>query len=206
MQDRSKNKEAFMKINILLFDNFETLDIFGPIEVLARQAGHSLEHYSLHGGVITSAQHTQILTLPADEAEPTGVLVLPGGMGTRQLVNDPNFIAMIKRLAEASEYCLSICTGSALLAKAGVLNGKKATSNKKAFTWATSNSDQVDWQKKARWVVDGKYYTASGVSAGIDMSLGFIADLYGDAAARKIASDIEYIWNDDHENDPFAVE
>lgn len=195
-----------MKINILLFDNFETLDIFGPIEVLARQSGHSLGHYSLHGGVITSAQHTQIHTLPANEAEPTGVLVLPGGMGTRQLVNDPDFIAMIKRLAEASEYCLSICTGSALLAKAGVLNGKKATSNKKAFTWASSNSDQVDWQKKARWVVDDKYYTASGVSAGIDMSLGFIADLYGDVAARKIANDIEYIWNDDRENDPFAVE
>ncbi len=194
-----------MKINILLFDNFETLDIFGPIEVLARQEGHSLAHYSLHGGIVTSAQHTQIITLPADQADPTGVLVLPGGRGTRQLVDDPAFIAMIKRLAEASQYCLSICTGSALLAKAGVLDGKSATSNKKAFDWAASNSNKVDWQRKARWVIDGKFYTSSGVSAGIDMSLGFIADLYGVDAARKIAQDIEYIWNDDHENDPFAV-
>lgn len=195
-----------MKINILLFDGFETLDIFGPIEVLARQEGHVLGHYSLQGGIVTSAQHSQILTLPADQIDPTGVLVLPGGMGTRQLVKDSAFIALIKNLAEASVYCLSICTGSALLAKAGVLDGKKATSNKKAFGWASSNSDQVNWQKKARWVVDGKYYTASGVSAGIDMSLGFIADLYGDAAARQIANDIEYIWNDDQDNDPFAVE
>lgn len=195
-----------MTINILLFDHFETLDIFGPIEVLARQEGHTLGHYSQHGGIITSAQHTQILTQPVEQADPCGVLVLPGGMGTRQLVSDPEFITMIKELAERGEYCLSICTGSALLAKAGVLDGKKATSNKKAFDWAAASSHRVDWQKKARWVVDGKYYTASGVSAGIDMSLGFIADLYGDAAARKIANDIEYLWNDDRENDPFAVE
>ena len=81
----------------------------------------------------------------------------------------------------------------------------KATSNKKAFEWAKSNSNQVTWVYHARWVNDGKFYTSSGVSAGMDMALGFVRDLYGMEKAEKIAQDIEYVWNKDSEADPFAV-
>lgn len=90
-----------------------------------------------------------------------------------------------------------------MLAKSGVLDKRNATSNKKAFDWVRSISQNVNWIKKARWVVDEKYYTSSGVSAGMDMSLGFISDLFGIEKAKQIAFDIEYFWNSNKECDVF---
>lgn len=194
-----------MHIHVILFDGFETLDAFGPIEVLARDNRNLLNCYSLAGGTIVSAQGTEIITRPLCEASSGGAVLLPGGRGTRTLVNDDAFLHALRSLTDNSEYCLSICTGSALLAKAGLLNGRKATSNKKAFDWVASNSDKVFWQRKARWVVDGKFYTASGVSAGIDMALGFLNDMYSQDTAKTVAKDIEYIWNENKDDDPFEV-
>src|SRR6185436_14084398 len=103
-------------------------------------------------------------------------------------------------------YVLSVCTGSALLAKTGLLGGKKATSNKRVFSWVVTNGLNVLWDEKARWTVDGKYYTSSGVSAGIDMSLGFLADLQGIAFARQVALEMEYNWTEDKDNDTFKAQ
>ena len=73
-----------------------------------------------------------------------------------------------------------------------------------SLEWVKTNSDKVDWIEKARWVVDGKYYTSSGVSAGIDMTLGFVADIFGYDSAIKIAKRIEYIWQEDKDIDLFT--
>lgn len=193
-----------MDINIFLFNNFETLDIFGPIEILARHKEHRLFYYSLNGGIITSAQGTKISTDAIKNVSRNGILVIPGGQGTRKLVNDNEFLNTLRDVAMDAEYCLSICTGSALFAKAGLLDGKSATSNKRAFQWVKTTSDKTIWIEKARWVVDGKYYTSSGVSAGMDMALGFIEDLYGVSEAEEIANSIEYVWNKDNEEDLFS--
>ena len=193
-----------MRIHILLFDDFETLDIFGPVEILARVEEHELVYESMKGGIVRSAQGTQIVTSHLGKAEPDSVLVIPGGQGTRILVKDDTFLNRLSEFVQNAGYVLSICTGSALLAKAGALDGLKATSNKKALEWVMSVSDQVDWIRHARWVRDGKFYTSSGVSAGMDMALGFVGDLYGMQKAKQIADDIEYIWNRDQNADPFA--
>ena len=193
-----------MRIHILLFDDFETLDIFGPIEILARVEEYELVYESLEGGIVRSAQGTQIVTSRLGKAEPDSVLVIPGGRGTRTLVKDDTFLNRLSEFVQNAGYVLSICTGSVLLAKAGALDGLKATSNKKALEWVMSVSDQVDWIRHARWVRDGKFYTSSGVSAGMDMALGFVGDLYGMQKAEQIAGDIEYIWNRDQNADPFA--
>ncbi|OBR97196.1 isonitrile hydratase [Clostridium ragsdalei P11] len=193
-----------MNINIILFNNFETLDIFGPIEILGQIKDYQIHYYSEAGGVITNAQNLKVVTDPISLADESGILVIPGGMGTRELINNTPFLNKLKSIAEKSIYCLSICTGSAVLARCGVLKNKKATSNKQALKWVKSVSDQVNWVEKARWVADGKYYTSSGISAGIDMTLGFISDRFGKDKAIKIANDIEYIWNDDCTNDIFA--
>lgn len=195
-----------MKINILLFDDFETLDVFGPVEILAKIEGAELCYRSLDGNVVKSAQGTEIITSRLENVEPDSVLVVPGGRGTRSLVNEEDFLRHLLKAAEDSKYVLSICTGSALLAKAGILDGKKATSNKKAFDWVTSLSGKVEWIRHARWVRDGKFYTSSGVSAGMDMALGFVRDLYGQDVAEQAAQDIEYIWNADSDRDPFCKE
>ena len=192
--------------NIILFDDFETLDAFGPAEVIGTLQGeYHLRYYSLNGGITKSRHQASVDTLPFTEIDTTGVLLIPGGIGTRILVNDENFIEQLKFFAEKAPHVLTVCTGSALLAKTQLLNGMKATSNKMAFEWACSNGSDVKWVKKARWVKDGKFYTSSGVSAGIDMTLGFVSDVHGMENAQTIASYIEYVWNQDMDNDPFAI-
>ena len=194
-----------MIINIILFEDFETLDVFGPVEILGHGKDVKLNFLSQEGGLIKSRQGTEIVTKAVDMNTYLGVFFLPGGQGTRSLVANTEFIDLIKEMADRSEYCLTVCTGSALLAKTGRLNGKRATSNKRAFDWVVSVNPEVDWAGRARWVVDGKYYTSSGVSAGMDMSLGFIQDVFGIEAAREIADRIEYTWHEDKEEDPFAI-
>ncbi len=92
---------------------------------------------------------------------------------------------------------MSVCTGSAILARAGLLEGRRARSNKQFFEFAAGQGDNVDWVEAARWVEDGPYITASGVSAGMDMALGVIAKLHGEGTAQRIADGAEYQWQKD---------
>lgn len=184
-----------MDINFLFFEDFESLDIFGPIEILARIDNVKMHYVSINGGLIKSRQGYEIITEGVSTINSEGVLVIPGGQGTRTLIDDKKFISELKELCLNAEYVLSICTGSALLAKAGLLDNHNATSNKKAFEWVKSISNSVNWIRKARWVADDKFYTSSGVSAGMDMSLGFVSDMFGVEKAEQIADDIEYVWN-----------
>ena len=140
-----------------------------------------------------------------DEIAPGGVLLVPGGMGTRALSGDAEFLRTLRELAGSAAWVLTVCTGSGLLAATGFLDGRRATTNKKAFAWPVSVGPNVRWVKRARWVADGNVYTSSGVSAGMDMTLGFLRDRHGDALARAVAAAIEYVWSDDPENDPFAI-
>ncbi len=194
-----------MDINILLYDEFETLDAFGPAEILGEVEDFSLHYYSPSGGMVKSAHGVRVMTAPLAEIQPEGVLFIPGGYGARALMQDEAFLARLRALAEDACCCLTVCTGSALLAKTGVLDMKKATTNKQLFDWVAENNADVNWQRSARWVTDGKFYTSSGVTAGMDMTLGFIADSLDMDKAYQIAAYIEYVWNPDPGDDPFAV-
>lgn len=193
-----------MDVNILLFPDFETLDAFGPAEVFGRIEEYSLHYISITGGMIINKQGVRVLTEDMNSIDICGILLIPGGQGTRTLIDNANFIESLSKLAMKSRYCLTVCTGSALLAKTGLLDHKRATSNKKAFEWVKSINANVFWIEEARWVVDQKYYTSSGVSAGIDMALGFVAERFGVGKAQEIAEHIEYIWNSDPNNDLFS--
>ena len=150
---------------MVLFPDFELLDVFGPLEMF----GMAPETFSIH--------------LIAEKA---------GAIASRQ---GPKSVV---------EYVASVCTGSALLAKAGVLDGLRATTNKRAFEWATAQSDKVTWVKEARWVEDRNVFTSSGISAGMDMSLALIGKLLGPDKAELIATWAEYEWHRDASWDPFA--
>ncbi|MBR6113814.1 MAG: DJ-1/PfpI family protein [Oscillospiraceae bacterium] len=193
-----------MTVDLLLFDRFETLDAFGPAEMLSDMGKNAIVCCSAEGGPVRSAHGFTVDTVPLAETDPEAVLLIPGGMGTRPLVKDEAFLSRLKSQAERAEYVLTVCTGSALLARTGLLDGRRATSNKMAFDWVRSCSDRVLWQSAARWVADGKYYTASGVSAGIDMALGFLRDRFGEEKARYIERVTEYCWNSDPDADPYA--
>jgi putative intracellular protease/amidase len=193
-------------IDILLFDKFETLDVFGPVEIFGSLPEiFELNFISTNGGIVTSSQNVKVETNSyTNENDIDKILFVPGGAGTREKVNDNNFIKLIENMAKESKYIISVCTGSALLAKTGILNGKRATTNKRAFKWVTEQGKDVLWIKEARWVKDDNIYTSSGVSAGIDMALGFTEDLFGKEKAIDISQRIEYMWNDDSNYDPFA--
>lgn len=181
-----------MKMNFYLFNNFETLDLFGPVEIFCRVPDLEPEYYSFKGGVIESAQKTKIITKPINECEDGSIFLIPGGRGTRSLVKDKEELSAIKNVCENAKWCLSVCTGSAVLAACGLLDGKVATSNKKAFEWVRSCSANVCWEKIPRFCKDGKFYTSAGVSAGIDMALEFVKDNYGNELVEAIVDDIEY--------------
>lgn len=206
MRRRITKETASMDINIILFKDFETLDAFGPVEIFGRlRELYQLEYFSATGGVIESRQGVKVITRHWKELNQKGILLIPGGVGTRILVQDEDFMKTLKEYAMSATYCLTVCTGSGLLAKTGLLSNRSATSNKRAFDWAASMDNDVNWLKKARWAVDEKYYTSSGVSAGMDMTLGFIADRHGKEIAEEIADNIEYLWNQDKDNDSFAI-
>lgn len=194
-----------MNFNVVLFNDFESLDVFGPIEVIGKlEKLYPIEYYSEKGGIVRSSQNVRMETFPLSDIKESGILLIPGGIGTRNEVNNHEFIRSLKELSMNAQFVLTVCTGSALLAKTGLLKNLKATTNKMAFDWVAEQDKEVQWMRKARWVSDGKYYTSSGVSAGIDMSLGFVRDVIGLEIAERISRGIEYIWNKDKDNDPFV--
>ncbi len=194
-----------INFNVILFDDFETLDVFGPIEVIGKLEKHyRIEFYSVEGGIVKSSQNVRVQTLPISEIKEAGILLIPGGLGTRREVYNQELIRYIKELSIHAQFVLTVCTGSVLLAKTGLLKNCQATSNKLAFDWVVEQDQEVQWIRKARWVNEGKYYTSSGVSAGIDMTLGFVSDRFGIEVAEKIANSIEYIWNKNKDNDLFC--
>ena len=103
------------------------------------------------------------------------MLFIPGGPGTRPEVNNPALIDWIKSMTPKADLTMTICTGSALLARTGLIDGKRATSNKAAFKWMMEQGPKVDWIKQARWCEDGDIMMSSGGSAGMDMELVAIA-------------------------------
>ena len=126
------------------------------------------------------------------------------GAGTRKEIHNPNLPGWLRTRSEECDFVASVCTGSALLAVAGVLDGRRATTNKRVFDWVASCGDRVEWQRRARWVEDGKFFTSSGVSAGMDMALALIEKIRGREAADEAALRAEFEWNRDSARDPFA--
>ncbi len=194
-----------MDVAILLFREFETLDVFGPVEILGRlKDDYKIRFYSISGGNISNSHGVTIWTRKLKEIKGgVDIFLIPGGYGTRKEVANGPLLELIREIAGSSLYILTVCTGTALLAKTGLLDHKNATTNKIAFDWVSTNGKNVNWIQKARWVVDGKYYTSSGVSAGMDMTLDFLKDRHGMDLARQVAQQIEYVWTEDSAHDTF---
>ena len=114
------------------------------------------------------------------------VLFVPGGIGTRS----PNLTAtveFVKEMYPNLKYLISVCTGAGVLARAGLLDGRNATTNKKAWKDVTAYGKRTYWVAKARWVEDGNVWTTGGVAAGIDGTLGWIQKIWGKDLAEELA-------------------
>ena len=195
-------------LNVLLFDGFTTMDALGPAEVLSRALDdgrkcYEIEYFSATGGLVGGSTNAKIWTRKLSEIAKFDVLLVLGGFAARKLAQDDEFIAVLGELVRRHEYVIAVCTGSVLLAKTGLLDGMDATSNKLSWQWAILEAPSVRWIRAARWCVSGKFYTGSGVSAGIDEALGFIADMHGRSEAQRIARTMEYVWGSDKNADLF---
>ncbi|CAM3335219.1 DJ-1/PfpI family protein [Tsukamurella hominis] len=194
-------------VQIVLFDGFELLDVFGPVELFGLLPEHFSVTFLAPGespvrssqGVTVNSDHTYAAA-PAPD-----IILVPGGLATREVITDDAFLAWLRGHGTAARLVTSVCTGSALLAAAGLLEGYRATSNKYAFRWVETFGSTVEWVPHARWVEDRDRWTSSGVAAGMDMTVALIRALCGDEVAGVAVAMAELDHRTDSTQDPFAA-
>jgi putative intracellular protease/amidase len=180
-----------MQIAIPIYERFTALDAIGPYEVLSRLPGATVTFIAKQTGSMRT--DTKMLAIEADatfaDLPHPEVIVVPGGYGTRALLEDEEILGWLRAAHETSEWTTSVCTGSLLLAAAGIIAGLDATTH-----WgAAALLDQLGARYTEQRVVErGKIITAAGVSAGIDMALTLAARIAGDDVAQAIQLGIEY--------------
>ena len=180
-----------MQIALALFDAFTALDIVGPFQVLADQPGHEVVWVAAERGPVRD--HTGHLPITAEatfaDVPQPQVVVVPGGMRAERHVPHHPVVAWLRRVHLTTAWTTSVCTGSLLLAGAGIIDGVDATTH-----WAArAELERLGARYTEERVVErGRVITAAGVSAGVDMALTLTARLHGDAAAQAIQLAIEY--------------
>lgn len=192
------------KLGILIFDEVEVLDFSGPFEVfsVARLNEESRRTDPSPFDVMLVAQFDRpvvasggMKVLPDttfEDCPPLDLLMVPGGLGTRWEMHNEKLLSFVRARAEQVELLASICTGALILASAGLLDGRTATTHWHSLQLLGELFPSIDVDCQARVVRDGNIMTSAGISAGIDMSLDILAAYFGDEVARFTASYMEY--------------
>jgi transcriptional regulator GlxA family with amidase domain len=196
-----------LNVGILIFDEVEVLDFCGPFEVFSvtRRPGASDQDESARPfAVFTVAQTSATIRtrgglrvephFTIENHPPIDILVVPGGWGTRREVDNPVIIDWIRRVATETQLNTSVCTGAFLLAQAGLLEGRRATTHWGSLDRLEQTFPQVEVVRVSRWVDEGKVVTSAGISAGIDMSLYLVERFLGMEVAEQTARQMEYAW------------
>jgi transcriptional regulator GlxA family with amidase domain len=180
-----------MKTSILIFDGITALDAIGPYEVLGRPPGWEVEFVGKARGEVRTDSGSLGLNADRslDEVEQTDIVLVPGGKGNRQLLEDEEVLGWVQRLDRQSTWTTSVCTGSLVLGAAGLLQGRRATGH---WLFLEHLSAYGAEPVRERWVEDGKLITAAGVSAGIDMALHLVGREAGAEVAQAVQLGIEY--------------
>ena len=184
-------------IAIVLFEGAEELDFAGPWEVftmLGAIEDESVRAFTVseRGGEVRCAKGLRVTAdYSFDDCPQADIVVIPGGQGTRREVENPTMVDFIKRLNRDAQVMTSVCTGSFVLAVAGLLEGKRATTH-----WASIHHlrkyEGVQVVDVERYVDEGHVITASGVSAGIDMALYLVGREWSPTTARRVQKAMEY--------------
>ncbi|MFH8223350.1 DJ-1/PfpI family protein [Streptomyces sp. NPDC018057] len=180
-----------MQIAVVLYDHFTALDAVGPYETLGRLPGADTVFVAERTGPVRA--DTDTLALSADrtlaDVPSPDIVVVPGGPGQRTQMDNPVLLDWLRAADATSTWTTSVCTGSLLLGAAGLLRGRRATSHWLALDHLRSFGAEPTGE---RVVTDGKYVTAAGVSAGIDMGLTLFGRIAGDERAQAVQLLIEY--------------
>jgi transcriptional regulator GlxA family with amidase domain len=178
-------------VSILIFDGLTALDAIGPYDVLRQVPGWEVTFVGKEAGEVRTEEGG--LGLVADvalaDAPAADVLLVPGGSGTRPLTGDEEVLDWVRATDQGTRRTTSVCTGSLVLAAAGLLEGRRATTY-----WQNLEDLRAFGAEPIteRWVEDGKYLTAAGVSAGIDMALHLVADEVAPEMSQAVQLGIEY--------------
>jgi transcriptional regulator GlxA family with amidase domain len=197
-------------VGILIFPDVEVLDFAGPFEVFSvtrlseerrreesspfdlRLIAEKLQPIMASGGLRV------LPDVDFDNCPSLDILVVPGGWGTRKEINNKRLISWIAERGKTVKTLTSVCTGSMLLGRAGLLHGLRATTHWRALDWMRDSFPEVTVESSLHVVEDGRVLTSAGISAGIDMSLRVVARYYGEVVARATARHMEYPFPDDN--------
>jgi transcriptional regulator GlxA family with amidase domain len=192
------------RVAILIFDDVEVLDFAGPFEVFGVARNPAGEpFFAVHTVAETSAPiraRNGLQVIPAHSftsAPAADILVIPGGYGTRPLLDRPEVTGWIRQTAQTTAIVASVCTGSLLLARAGLLAGRPATTHYQCFDLLHELEPTATVREDVRFTDTDRVLTAAGISAGIDLSLHLVARLHGAEIARQTATYMEYHWTND---------
>ncbi len=187
------------RIAILLFDEVEVLDFAGPLEVfncvkdVAPEIDIEASTISFRQGPVYCRSNLVVIpNQAADFHSDFNILLIPGGMGVRKLLENPTQLKTIEKMIKKSELVLSVCTGSLVLAKLGLLQNKAATTHHTCFDLLQSLEPTVQLIKNKRFVDEGNIVSAAGISAGIDMALFVVQRYFGEETMQAVKREMEY--------------
>ena len=198
------------RVGILIFPNVEILDFCGPYEVFSatrldeekrREEPSPFEVHliAVQKDVVVATGGLRIIPdCTLEDCPPLDILVVPGGWGTREEINNEHIIGWIAERGKQVETLTSVCTGAMLLGRAGLLDGCHATTHWGSLEWMRDSFLNVTVEDKLHVVQDGHIFTSAGISAGIDMALRVVARYYGEVVARGTARYMEYSFPDDN--------
>jgi transcriptional regulator GlxA family with amidase domain len=197
------------RVGILVFPEVEVLDFCGPFEVFsatrldeARRRDEPSPYDVVlaaegPGAVVATGGLKAVPDHILDDCPPLDVLVVPGGWGTRRELSNDRLVAWIAERAGRAATVASVCTGALLLGRAGLLEGRRATTHWKALDLMRELFPGVDVAEDRHFVEDGHIFTSAGISAGIDLALRIVARHHGEAVARATARHMEYPYPED---------
>jgi len=187
-------------LGIVIFDDVEVLDFAGPFEVFSVTNEHNNNDLfnviliSVNEEIINAKNGLKVVSdSSVNDVNNLDILLIPGGQGARPLVYNSEFIHWVQSISKNCELVLSVCTGALILAKAGILNGLKATTHHQAYgelRQLVANTEIIEGD--IRFVDNGKVITSGGISAGIDMSFHVIDRFFGKEVSNKTANYMEY--------------
>ncbi len=188
-------------VAIYVYDNAEVLDFAGPFEVFSVTA--ELNNDELFQVYVVAEEERMItavnglLVMPhytIHTCPPPDILVIAGGVGSRQQIQNPDVLAWVQRVAQSGEVVMSVCSGALILGKAGLLDNLPATTHHEVFDVLAQVAPTATLCPDDRFVDNGRIITTGGISAGIDGSFHVVQRLYGTAVAQKTAQYMEYDW------------
>ena len=192
------------QVGILLFENIEVLDFCGPFEVFSvtrlneERRREELSPFKvflvaeIKQPVVTTGGMRVSPDYDLNDCPALDILVVPGGWGTRTEMNNERLLKWIVDRSKQVETLSSVCTGALLLGKAGLLDGKRATTHWRSLDWMQKLFPKSSVERQLHFVEDGTLFTSAGISAGIDMALRVVARHCGEAIARATARHMEY--------------